>query len=283
MALLRKDLKLGFLAGGLLLAIAVAYVLVLTFSGSDPGPTAAHGDPIDTDPPSVENDTGPDSPPPVESQDPSAPTGEPQTAAGTPDDEWSIHGFNGQPPAVTRLPTPGTSQPEAALPDAPFEDAIPPGPNLNEPKIVLPDASAEAQGAPAGATAPPTGASGLRTHVVASGDNFSTLAAKYYGDASLFGLIQKANPGVDPRRMKVGQSLVIPERPATSAGSPAMQSSPIAGPDEHIVAAGETLAKIAQDRLGAELRWEELYKLNRDVIGADPARLKVGMRLKLPK
>ena len=38
MALLRKELKLGFLAGGLLLAIAVAYVLVLTFSGSGAGP-----------------------------------------------------------------------------------------------------------------------------------------------------------------------------------------------------------------------------------------------------
>jgi nucleoid-associated protein YgaU len=172
------------------------------------------------------------------------------------------------------------------LPDAPIEDDLPPGPDLNKPEIVVPEiagAPTGTQEAPGGATPPPAAATGTRTHIVASGDNFSTLAAKYYGDASLFGLIQKANPGVDPRRMKVGQNLVIPERPAQVTSASAAQVSPVAGPDEHIVAAGETLAKIAQDRLGAELRWEELYKLNRDVIGADPARLKVGMRLKLPK
>ena len=50
----------------------------------------------------------------------------------------------------------------------------------------------------------------------------------------------------------------------------------------HEVQPGDTLARIAARRFGREALWEEIYKLNQDQIGPDPARLTVGIKLKLP-
>jgi HEAT repeat protein/nucleoid-associated protein YgaU len=47
-------------------------------------------------------------------------------------------------------------------------------------------------------------------HVVARGETLAVIARKYYGNAAMAGRITKANPGVDPRRLLVGQRLKIP-------------------------------------------------------------------------
>src|SRR5690606_13689143 len=121
--------------------------------------------------------------------------------------------------------------------------------------------------------------SGMQTHTVANGESFSSIAQKYYGDGSLFGLIQKANPNVKPNRLRVGQKLIIP--PHTPASSSAVNSAApadqagagTADAKVHVVAPGETLSLIAAKRLGRAALWEEIYKLNKDVIGGDPGNL----------
>ncbi len=45
------------------------------------------------------------------------------------------------------------------------------------------------------------------THTIASGDTYGKLSAKY--DVSVNDLLD-ANPGVDPRRLRIGQKIVIP-------------------------------------------------------------------------
>ena len=52
----------------------------------------------------------------------------------------------------------------------------------------------------------------IQTHVVQAGDTLSKLAAKYYGDASLYTKIFQANRDVlsDPDKIRVGQKLRIP-------------------------------------------------------------------------
>jgi nucleoid-associated protein YgaU len=121
------------------------------------------------------------------------------------------------------------------------------------------------------------------THTVRPGENLSSIANDYYGDPNLFAAIRDANPGLDPRRMRVGQTLRIPpmddavEERATPA--PAATGTP---GETHTVKPGETLTKIAADRLGRSNLWMDLYELNRDVIGSDPEALKVGMVLRLP-
>ncbi|HHN45973.1 MAG TPA: LysM peptidoglycan-binding domain-containing protein [Planctomycetes bacterium] len=47
-------------------------------------------------------------------------------------------------------------------------------------------------------------------HVVGKGDTLWSLAASYYGDGKKYTSIIKANPGLDPQKLAIGQELVIP-------------------------------------------------------------------------
>ena len=51
-----------------------------------------------------------------------------------------------------------------------------------------------------------------QVHVVASGDTLGKIAAKYYGDASLYMTIFEANKNQlsDPNKIVPGQKLIIP-------------------------------------------------------------------------
>lgn len=59
----------------------------------------------------------------------------------------------------------------------------------------------------------PSGSSGTRTHEVAQGDTLSSIAKKYYGDASKWGKIMDANKDVlkSPEGLQLGQKLKIPD------------------------------------------------------------------------
>ena len=63
------------------------------------------------------------------------------------------------------------------------------------------DSSAQGQAAPAAST------TGTRTHVVADGDSFASIARKY--DVSISDIV-RLNPNIDPQNLKVGIKLVIP-------------------------------------------------------------------------
>lgn len=94
-----------------------------------------------------------------------------------------------------------------------------------------------------------------------------------------------------------------PSAPPAAAPSPAARpalASPVASPSpgtgtsptqgstsgepsqEYEVKAGDTLLLIAQQFYGDVAQWRKIYDANRDVIGADPDRLALGMKLKIP-
>lgn len=52
---------------------------------------------------------------------------------------------------------------------------------------------------------------GTRTYTVKSGDNLGKISKQFYGDASKYLTIAKANNLSDPDKIKVGQELIIPE------------------------------------------------------------------------
>ncbi|MBI1302516.1 MAG: LysM peptidoglycan-binding domain-containing protein [Phycisphaera sp.] len=136
-------------------------------------------------------------------------------------------------------------------------------------------------------------------HVVASGDTMSGIAKRYLGKESAWNAIAKANPNVDPTAMKVGTRLRIPAADGTSsaagtgstAGSTASNSasgsssspSSASSGSSHTVAAGDTLSSISRKHYGDGKYWEKIYEANKSSIGSDPARLRVGQRLTLPK
>jgi nucleoid-associated protein YgaU len=55
-----------------------------------------------------------------------------------------------------------------------------------------------------------------------------------------------------------------------------------AGSESYEVQAGDTLASIAQQYYGDSGQWQRIYDANKDTIGADPDKLKLGMKLSIP-
>ncbi len=106
----------------------------------------------------------------------------------------------------------------------------------------------------------------------------SSIAMWWFGEAGKWDLIAKANL-VDPNRLHIGQVLRLPSKDATRspvgrrAGSTSLT---------HVVGSGDTLSSIAGSFYSDIGRWRVIYAANRGLIGADPNRLAVGMRLVIP-
>ena len=263
MPLLRKDLKLGFAAAAVLLALATGYGLVLALTGGPDDDRVAAADPIGDPIDAIAvTPTAPD---------PDSPPAAPLRLAAVGEVGEDAWGQEFGDPIVTTIPTsPVTSVEESA-------EAAPTVPDLNNDPLFATPTPADPEPLPVEPPAATTSAGITLTHVVRPGDNPSSIADEYYGDPNRFAAILAANPGLDARRMRVGQTLNIP--PADVAAAPA----PAESGGSHTVRPGDTLTKIAVDRLGRSNLWESIYALNRDAIGPDPAALKVGQVLKLPQ
>jgi LysM repeat protein len=245
MALLRKDVRIAFYAAASLGAVGLVYVGVLLFGGSE--------EPDDALPELTAQASARDVLPVTQDQpveplpEPRVPTRvEPTLAASQlvevgEEDDWVPDVF------VTQTPVEPVRDRDLVLPFS-----LPP-----EPTTDRDDAFADAI-----------------EHVIAEGELLSDLAERYYGDRAKWDLIQQANPQLDPRRMKIGDVLIIPTESATT--------TPV-DPLVHVVRPGESLSSIAADRLGRSALWETIFELNRGVIGDNPAALKVGMELRLPR
>jgi Tfp pilus assembly protein FimV len=132
----------------------------------------------------------------------------------------------------------------------------------------------------------PAVASTARTHKVAPGETFYTIAASVYGDGKYFGRIEDANPTINPNRLRVGTVINIPDAGAASAAVTASDQTP--APDtldaskSYRIQPSDTLMSIARKLYGNGQAWQKIYDANKDAIGPNPARLKVGTVLRLP-
>lgn len=120
-------------------------------------------------------------------------------------------------------------------------------------------------------------------HVVKRGDWLWNLAEHYLGDGSRWTEIAKANPGIDPDRIDVGQRLVIPVDRAPHKATKSHEEKPVipeAG-DTVKVERGDSLSGISEDLYGTPKHWAELYEENKGQI-SDPDEIEVGQKLQLP-
>jgi LysM repeat protein/lysophospholipase L1-like esterase len=106
-------------------------------------------------------------------------------------------------------------------------------------------------------------------HVLAQGDNFWTVARRLNVRVSD---LRTANPGLDPRKLQPGQTIVLPDAPAATetVSAPAADGG-------YAVADGDNLWKIAR-RFGVSVT--ALKKAN---AGVRPDRLQPGQRLAIPE
>jgi nucleoid-associated protein YgaU len=138
---------------------------------------------------------------------------------------------------------------------------------------------------------------GDRNYVVKSGETLISIARAHYGNSRHYLHIMKANPNVDPESMKPGTRLVLPDlsslpAPRTGTGGTAFQAAaeganaglrPVDPKMEYRIQSGDSLARISQRLYGTETKVDALYNANRDTIGPDREKLKLGTVLRLPE
>jgi N-acetylmuramoyl-L-alanine amidase len=109
----------------------------------------------------------------------------------------------------------------------------------------------------------------MQEYIVQKGDT-------YYSIGKKFGVSMKAitdaNPGVDPKRLQVGKTIVIPP-PAPVA--PTTVTPTISGEVVYTVVSGDTLSKIASKY---HTTWQEIRDLN----NLPTTNIKVGQQLRIP-
>ncbi len=153
-------------------------------------------------------------------------------------------------------------------------------------------ASRSSKGGPAAAPASSVRADpAVETHLVQSGDTFSSLAMAYYGHEKYTQLLIDGNPQIeDPRRLRIGSRIKIPpvrpsETPSVSKRAThqaALADRDTAGRRTYRVRPGDSFYAIARTVLADASRWEEVFTLNRELVGGDPKKLQVGQVLILP-
>jgi len=128
--------------------------------------------------------------------------------------------------------------------------------------------------------------SGERKYIIQAGDHFPKIAQKIHGDSRYFSQIQQANPGIDPTRLRPGQEINLPSidtaAPAAAPASAAREPAAIDATRQYRVQSGDSLHKIAHKLYGDANAWEQIYNANKQLIGPDPAKVKIGQVLELP-
>lgn len=125
----------------------------------------------------------------------------------------------------------------------------------------------------------------FRTAVVGHLDNLYTIAQTHLGDGERWPEIARLNLGrtmsdgrvfTDPEGIEEGWQLRIPSATGDTAGDATTSGR------AHVVEPGESLSQIALEELGDATRWPDLYRQNRDVVGANPDLIQPGQVIELP-
>ena len=188
-----------------------------------------------------------------------------------PDDVEAEHGDVGgelrasDEPETLVLPSVGTGTVSEAQPDSEGQ------PNAGE--------TGGAEEPDAGVIAPE-----FRDVVIRRGDTYASIARRELGSSSLAGVIARANPLKDPRRLRVGQTLRVPTDPANIQGrvvGDADAEAAVSPMIEYTVQRGDTLGGIARRFYGSSRFAEVIFEANRDQMRSmDTVRL--GQVLMIP-
>jgi nucleoid-associated protein YgaU len=318
--MLRKDVKLGFAIGGIMLAVVVVYVLVvpsgdkktvgLVTDDTPSGKTDATPTPDGLAPdgkaaePLIADKTNAPPADPTKADASSTPATMPSAASnagttatpsGGPDWNKLLAEGSSSPTMMSETPTaaPKGSDVQAATP--PPDASAAPTPSADQPAApavadstaaaadkTTPDLAIDTAASPA--TRP--SASGQQTHIVQPGETLTAISEATFGTSRKWKLIAEANPNINPYRLAPGTKLVIPAASTAAAAtidasSAELASSKIDSTTQYEVQPSDSLYRISMKLYGKPDHVDKLYQDNKDVIGADPRRLKLHEVLKL--
>ncbi len=336
---MRKDVKVGLASGGVLLAVIAVYTSSLNKQptankGGKPTLSLTGGSTETTAKRTAGSVTIESTGEPARSVT-AMPTANTTVATAQGEPDWGRLLDTGAPPALmTRTPGPGEGKPSDAQRTVDvFADStatssratvlgtsdpnaaggvsttvivdparLNPTPTLSATSFT-PGSGASTEITPG--TTPGTTASatpGMRAYVVKSGDSFYTIARDVYGNSHFFPHISRANPGIDPGKIRPGMTINVPDAASVKPTATATTSTPLVSTlmasapsaasastptgttsaNEYRVGANDNLYRIAVKLYGSPKKMQELYELNKATIGEDPSKLKLNMILKLP-
>ena len=285
---MRKDAKIGFAIGGVLLAVLTVYVLVV------PGKhkTIANSGGVNLVTPcgdrrlrrrsrlrraqatSTDNQATADKPGPDKA--------DPVASYGASWDKIFPNQTGGPVPLMTTNPGPGeadaTAQQTAQQTSATHPDQVAQGtPAPSDPPVLM------NAGGPATPATQPTAVAG-RIYTIKPGQTLSSIAAEVYGNQRFYVAIIRANPTLNPNRLRAGTKITLPDISEVKPESTAVANEPtaLAAANTYKVESGDTLYGISKKLFGSPKEADTIYDLNKDAIGPDKAKLKLGIVLKLP-
>jgi nucleoid-associated protein YgaU len=210
------------------------------------------------------------------------------------------------PPIGGSMPIDGNVLTSADQPPAPIDTGIftgaqpnPFGPEGAQP---LPPSTLPPSTLPPIQPAPPA----MVSYVVQKGDSLASIARKRLGAESRWTEIQAANAGLEPKNLRVGNTILLPADAKTVVAADTRKFAPtpakprISDPKNtetkkaetkkspavasksggtYKIKKGDGLRSIARKELGDESRWKEIQSLNPDI---QANRLMVGDTIKLP-
>jgi LysM repeat protein len=127
-------------------------------------------------------------------------------------------------------------------------------------------------------TPPPPPVAEMQEYTIVKGDSFATIASHNNTTAKA---IEAANPGVDPKKLKIGQKIKLPAAATQSTSvSPttaptAMDSTATGGVITHTVKSGDTLTTISK-------HYHVTIKAIQQANNLTTTAIKVGQKLKIP-
>jgi nucleoid-associated protein YgaU len=133
-----------------------------------------------------------------------------------------------------------------------------------------------------------------RQYTIKPGQTLSSIAAEVYGNQRFYVAILRANPTVNPARLRPGMKIALPDISDVQpkADAPVLAATPKETTTEqrstqatgrtYKVESGDNLYRISRKLFGSPKLAETIYELNKDEIGPDKTKLKLGIVLQLP-
>jgi nucleoid-associated protein YgaU len=171
-----------------------------------------------------------------------------------------------QPALPTITPTPMTTSatpPAVGLPPPPVEGPTRPPEDVRGQEVKKPFTQERSE----------------NTVTVRAGDNLFNIVVKRYGDSTYMNDVLVANPGLNPKRLRIGQKIVLP--PKEKLDRKSRTGAPKDEPQIYVVKEGDNLVSIATHQYADTAMADKIFDFNRDQLPTREA-LRPGMRLRLP-
>jgi len=271
---MRKDVKLAFAVGAILISVLIVYVPVVPGGDKRPDKQAVTLDQSDKPAPTVPQPAGTDKAASDNAASDKAPLDKPADAAKPAEvasdhkpadqspttkptdpfaastdkdkeDSWMLALNRGSVPMMTEAPAapqPGQSRSKSARRSADESQ------KLSSPPTMMAQSGAADQTSPS--TQPVTlidpapSNPGMRTHVVAKGETISMIAKAAYGSANFWPYIIRANPGVVAEKIRPGMTLNLPAEGDVKGAVTTSSQTTSAKPDATAINADTTSPKI---------------------------------------